>query len=253
MTSIVTGSLVFACLFGATLLAMWLRSALPNHHLSGESKESVRLAMGLVATMAALLLGLLVASAKSSYDAEKNEVTQMAAKIAFLDRVLAKCGPESAATREALRRVMEQIVDCIWPDGKSQHAELDPSASAAKAEALYDSIQKLPSQTDEQRTLKSQALGTAIEVGQARWRLFEQAGRSISTPFLVVVVFWLAIIFFSFGLFAPRNTTVVTAILLAALSVSGAIFLILELDQPFEGLIQISGETMRNVLGHLRQ
>ena len=240
---------MFGCVFGAALLAMRLRAALPQHHLSADTKDTVKLATGLVATMTALVLGLLIASAKGSYDTARSEMTQMAARIVFLDRILVNYGPEAVESREQLRRLTESIVDHLWPDTRSKPAELDPGAS--KGEALYDAIQKLSPQNDEQRWLKSQALGTAVELGQMRWLLFEQSDSSISTPFLVVVVCWLAIIFFSFGLFAPSNSTVFAALLVAALSVSGAIFLILELDQPFGGLIQISSQPMVTAINHL--
>jgi hypothetical protein len=119
------------------------------------------------------------------------------------------------------------------------------------AEELFHSIQKLSPQNDAQRSLKSQALQVAIDLGQTRWLLFEQTGTSISFPMLIVLLFWMAIVFVSVGLFAPPNATVIVTLMLAALSVSGAIFLILELDNPFNGVIQISPEPMRNALIHL--
>jgi len=236
-------------MFGGTLFGVWLQSCLPKHHLDSAAQDTVKLAVGLVATMTALVLGLLVASAKGSYDTARSEMTQMAAKFVFLDRILANYGPEAAESREQLRRLTDSIVVHLWPDTRSKSAELDPSAS--KGEALYDAIQKLSPQNDEQRWLKSQSLTVASELGQMRWLLFEQSDTSIATPFLVVVVCWLAIIFFSFGLFAPSNSTVLATLFVAALSVSGAIFLILELDRPFGGMIQISSQPMRTALTHL--
>ena len=249
MSPYTKGAIVFACVFGAALLAMRLRPALPEHHLSGDTKDTVKLAMGLVATMAALVLGLLVASAKGAYDTEKSEVTQMAGKVAFLDRVLAHYGSDAVEARALLHRALEGAIAHIWPENKFQEPQLAPNS--ASGEALYDALQKLAPQDDAQRSLKSQALGIALDVGQMRWLLFEQAGTSISAPLLVIVVFWLAILFFSFGLFGPANATAVAALLVAALSVSGAIFLILELDHPFGGLIQISRQPMLNALNHL--
>jgi hypothetical protein len=249
MSPITLGAIVFACVFGAAASAMLVRNALPKHHLSADTKELVKLAMGLVATMAALVLGLLVASAKGSYDTQKSEVIQMAAKVAFLDRVLAHYGPDAAETRALLRRALEGAITHIWPENKSQEAQLAPSTTGG--DALYDALQKLAPQSDAQRSLKSQALGMALDLGQMRWLLFEQAGTSISTPLLVIVVFWLTILFFSFGLFAPSNATATASLMVAALSVSGAIFLILELDHPFGGLIRISSQPMRNVLTHI--
>ena len=241
---------MFACLFGAGLLGVRVRAALPEDHLSSETKDAVKVGMGLVATMAALVLGLLVASTKSSYDAQKNEVTQMAAKSVFLDRVLANYGSESAESRDLLRRSVGSAISHMWPDKKSsQAAQLDPSASSG--EAFFNSIQKLSPQNDVQRSLKSQAAQIATDLGQMRWLLFEQTETSISVAMLIVLISWLAIIFVSAGLFAPPNATVVIALMLAALSVAGAIFLILELDMPFDGVIQISQKPMYNALIHL--
>jgi membrane-bound ClpP family serine protease len=138
----------------------------------------------------------------------------------------------------------------MWPDKKSsQAAQLDPSISSG--EAFFNSIQKLSPQNDVQRSLKSQAVQIATDLGQMRWLLFEQTETSISLPMLIILISWLAIIFMSIGLFAPPNATVIVALMLAALSVSGAIFLILELDMPFDGVIQISPAPMRNALVHL--
>ncbi len=241
---------MFACLFGAGLLGVRVRAALPEDHLSSETKDAVKVGMGLVATMAALVLGLLVASTKGSYDTQKGEVTQMAAKTVFLDRVLANYGSESAESRDLLRRSVGSAIDHMWPDKKSsQTAQLDPSVSSG--EAFFNSIQKLSPQNDVQRSLKSQAAQIATDLGQMRWLLFEQTETSISVAMLIVLISWLAIIFMSAGLFAPANTTVIIALMLAALSVAGAIFLILELDMPFDGVIQISQKPMYNALAHL--
>ncbi len=249
MTSTTTGLCVFACVFGAAVLAMLIRNALPKHHLSVDTKDLVKLAMGLVATMAALVLGLLVASAKGAYDTQKDEVVRMAGKVAFLDRMLAHYGPEAAEARAVLRRALEVSITRIWPEKKLPATQLAPTA--AGGEAVFDMLQSLAPQNDAQRSLKAQAVTLAADIGQMRWLLFEQAGSSISMPLLVIVVFWLAILFFSFGLFGPANSTAVAALLVAALSVSGAIFLILELDQPFSGLIRISSQPMVNALSQL--
>jgi len=250
MSSTIEGLIVFACLFGAGLLGVCIRAALPEHHLTTETKDAVRIGMGLVATMAALVLGLLVASTKGAYDTQKGEVSQMAAKIVFLDRVLANYGSETAKTRELLRGSVESAIDRMWPDKKSsQTAQLDPSVTSG--EAFFNSIQNLSPQNDVQRNLKSQAVQIATDLGQMRWLLFEQTETSISVAMLIVLISWLAIIFMSAGLFGPPNATVIIALMLAALSVSGAIFLILELDMPFDGVIQISQRSMRNALIHL--
>jgi len=243
------GLLVFVTIFGASQLGMLLHRALSQHHLSSDTKDSVKLGMGLVGTMAALILGLLVAAAKTSYDSENKEVTEMAAKIVFLDRVLANYGAESADARGVLHRMIANAVNHMWPGERSAEVQLDPAGSGQ--DELRGAILTLAPKNDLQHELKAQAVRVAGELGQLRWLLFEQSGRSISMPLLVVVIMWLAIIFASWGLFAPNNAVAIIALLLSAVSVSGAIFLVLDLDRPFEGIIHISSGPMRNALAHL--
>ena len=249
MNSSFVGALVFACTFGASLLAACVRRALPEHHLGADTKDTVKLAMGLVATMSALVLGLLVAAAKGSYDTQRTAVIQMAGKAVYLDRLLAHCRPEAGEARATLRQGLEGAIAQIWPAGPNQAPRLAPNF--ARSEAVLDAIERLSPQTDAQRAFKTQALAAAWDLGQMRWLLFEQAGTTISTSLLVVVVSWLAILFFNFGLFGPPNSTVVAALLVAALSVSGAIFLILELDHPFGGLLRVSNQPLLNALSQL--
>lgn len=249
MSSFAIGWIVFACVFGGALLGMLLRRALPDHHLSAEGKETIKLGIGLIGTMGGLVLGLMVASAKSSYDSQKTGVTQMSAKLILLDRGMAHYGAEAKDARDLLRHTVAGMLDHIWPDDRSRSAQLDPTA--ASAEGLYDKIQDLAPKTDSQRTLKATALSIATDIGQTRWLLFQQSGRSFPTPFLVVLVFWFSIVFVGFGLFAPPNPTVLGTLLLCALSVAGAVFLILELDRPFDGFIQISSEPLRRTLAGL--
>jgi hypothetical protein len=243
------GWIVMACVFGGALLGTFLRLILPAHHLSSDSKDVIKLAMGLTATMAALVLALLIAAAKGSYDTQRNELTQMSANIILLDRVLAHYGPEAKEAREMLRSTVATMIDRIWPENRSRAAELSPTA--ASAEGFYDKIQELTPQNEVQRLLQAQALKMSIDLGQTRWLLFEQGGRSIPMPFLVLLIFWVTIIFLSFGLFAPSNATVITTLFLCALSVSGAIVLILELDRPFGGLVQISSAPMRSAIAQI--
>jgi UDP-N-acetylmuramyl pentapeptide phosphotransferase/UDP-N-acetylglucosamine-1-phosphate transferase len=248
MSSLAIGSIVVVCVFGSALLGMLLRTRLPEHHLSGESKDVVKLGMGLIGTMAALVLGLMVGSAKSSFDAQKNVLTQMSAKVILLDRALAHYGADTKEARESLRGVVTRTLARIWPEDRSGSAQLAPVAAG---EALYDNILELSPKNDAQRSVQSQALSIAVDIGQTRWLLFQQAGSSISPPFLVVLVSWLSLIFASFGLFAPANATAIVTLLLGALSVSCAIFLILELDRPFDGMLQIPSTPLRNALDQL--
>jgi hypothetical protein len=243
-------SIVFACVFGGALLGTMLCTVLPEHHLSAESKDLVKLGMGLMATMAALVLGLLIASAKSSYDAQTGGLTHLSANTVFLDRVMSHYGPQTKDARDLLRRTMMRTLHRVWPESSSSPVQLEPTA---ESEGFYDKILELSPQNDAQHLLQNQALTIIAELGRERWLLFVQRGHSIPIPFLVLLVFWVAVIFVSFGLFAPPNSTAIATLFVCALSVSGAIFLILELDHPFEGLIKISSAPLHNALSHLGQ
>lgn len=251
MNPTLTALIVFACLIAAVLLGRTLRGLLPEGHLSTESKDAVKLAMGLVATMSALVLGLLVSSAKGAYDTERSEVIQMASKVAFLDRVLAAYGPEAAGVRAQFRDNVGEGIGQIWPGEIRRPANSAPNTQAGNV--LYRDIQRLSSQNDTQASLKSQAASLAIDLAQIRSLLAAQSVPSISKPMLIILVLWLVIIFLGFSVLAPPNATTLLALTVSALAVSGAIFLILELDEPFGGLIGISSEPMLNALHQIEK
>jgi hypothetical protein len=243
-------SIVLACVFGGALLGLGLRNILPEDHLNQDTKDVVKLGMGVVATMAALVLGLLIASAKESYDAQNRAVMQMSANFILVDRLLAHYGSETREARNRLRGTVALILDRIWPRSARKPVQLEPTASG---EGFFDEIANLEPRNDAQRSLRDRALQLSGDIGQAHWLLVEQTAQSIPLPFVAVLVLWLSVLFSSFGLFAPRNSTVITTMLLCAISVSTAIFLILELELPFGGLIQISSAPLRNALANLSQ
>jgi hypothetical protein len=249
MSPMAIGWVVFALVFASALLAMSLHNALPEHHLSADSKDVVKLGIALIATMAALVLGLLIASAKSAYDTRSNQLAEASADMIQLDRALARYGPETKEARSLLQRSVAATIERFWPAEGAKPIAIDPAASPV--EALSDKIETLTPQSDAQRSMQSQALTLAADMGRTRLLLFEHLGASIPVPFLVVLVFWLCIIFASFGLFAPRNATVIAVLCVCALSVAGAIFLILELDRSFEGLLQVSSAPLRAALAQL--
>jgi Protein of unknown function (DUF4239) len=251
VSSIAIGCIVFACVFGGALLGMFARHVVPAHHLSADSKDVVKLGIALIATMAALVLSLLIASAKSTYDTRSNQLLQISADIILLDRVLARYGPETKDARTLLKQSMAAAIERFWPADPGRRATIGSGTSSV--EALFDKLQDLSPQNETQRALLSQALTMALDLARTRVLLFEQLRSSIPLPFLVVLVFWLAIIFASFGLFAPTNATVIATFFVCALSVSGAVFLILELDRSFEGFVQVSSAPLRAALSQLGQ
>ena len=254
MSALLVAAIVLACVFGGALFGMVLRGLLPAAHLSEESKDVVRLGTGLVATMAALVLGLLVASAKGSYDTQKDGLDEITANLTLLDTVLQQYGPPAQDVRQNLRRVVAVAMARLWPADASQEPTLGAAETTVAAKSLHAQLLALVPATEMQRALQAQALQIATELARTRLLLVAQhESTDISGVFLVILTFWLVVLFASFGLFAPRNATVITALLISALSVSGAIFLILELDQPFEGLIQISSAPLRAAFAQLAQ
>jgi hypothetical protein len=249
LSAVAIGLVVFALVFGSALLAMFVHSKLPEDHLSSDSKDVVKLGVALIATMSALVLSLLISSAKTAFDTRSNQVVQAAADIVMLDRALARYGPETKEARSLLQRSVAETVERFWPENGAKRIVIDPQGSPA--EVMYDKVDELTPQNNEQRSLRSQALSLAVNVGRIRLLLLEHMGSSIPLPFLVILVFWLCIIFASFGLFAPRNATVIAVLGVCALSVACAIFLIIELDRSFEGLLQVSGAPMRAALAQL--
>jgi hypothetical protein len=241
--------LIFALTVGGILLGTLLRRALPKHHLSKDSQDVVRLGVGLIATLAALLLGLLIAAAKSSFDTQSTQVTQITADIIILDNLLAEYGPEARPIRQQMRSVISPFADQIWREKQASPAT--PFERNASVEQVYLAVQALSPQNDLQRSLQARAAQISNDLAQTRLLLFAESGSVIPAPFLAILVLWLVIIFASFSLFSTLNATVFTCLSLFALSASCAIFLILELSQPFSGLMTISSEPLRHALGPL--
>ena len=248
MSPLTISCIIFGVVFGGALFGMALRSLLPEHHLSQDSRDVVKVGMGLIGTISALVLGLLVASAKSSFDAQRNGLAQLSANIVLLDRIFAHYGPEAKACRAQLKEMVTNMLAQVWPENPAEGSNVEPTAAS---ESLYERIQELTPKNESQRALQAAAIKTGMDIAQARWLLSAQKSSSIPLPFLVVLVFWLALLFASFSMFARPNLTVLIALLLAALSVAGAIFLILELDRPFGGFIQLSSDPVQRALGQL--
>jgi hypothetical protein len=243
----------FGCIFGGSLTGVFLRSILPERYFANEDKDVLRLGLGLITTLSALVLGLLISTAKSSYDAKRNQLTQIATDVILLDRSLDLYGEETSGARRALRDQVASLVAEIQ-SLRSPSSKLQLS-SHADLSGFYITIRRLSPRDDSQRSLKTEVLRISLEVGQIRASELARESSSIPIPFLVVLVFWLAALFTGFGLFAPRNLLAVTALCVCALTVSTAVFLILDMDQPLTGFMKISVEPLRNaiaVIGDLR-
>jgi len=241
------------CIFGGALVGMLLHGLLPEPHLRDASKDTVKVGAGMIATLSALVLGLLVGSAKNTFDTAEAEMTQGGAKIILLDRLLADYGPETKAAREQLRRTVATQIEDLWPEEKTGASGLAAFERTGGLEAVQMTLLKVMPTTDAQRQLFAAAQQICGDLRQTRWLLVEQSQSPIPIPFLVVLLFWLTVLHVSFGMLAPRNATVVAVLLICALSVSGAIFMILEMSHPLDGMIKVSSAPMRKALEHLGQ
>jgi hypothetical protein len=246
MHSLAVSSLVFSLIFLSALVGMVIRRASPDDHFSSEAKDTVRLAIGLVVTMTGLVLGMLVSSAKTFYDGEKNQVAEMASQIVLLNDLLAVYGPETEPTRIEARQFVEDAVDRIWPKEKSQQFQLRPEMGGAY---FYQQVQLLAPKNDAQASAKAQLLSVTISLKKTYWLMYLQSVQnSLPTPLLAVVTSWLMAIFVSFGVFAPRNSTVILTLIVCALAVSAAILIIMSMYSPFSGALKISPVAVQDAL-----
>ena len=249
MSSLAISLIAFALVFGGALLGMYVRSALPEGHLREDVKDIVRLSTGLIGTIAALVLGLLIASAKSSYDARNTQIKQITSNVIFLDALLEQYGPDARNLRVILRGAIDPMADRVWNEGSNDKSA--PFAATSQALAFVKKAQELEPNNEAKRALQARVISAIADLSQSRLSLFAQAHDLIPAPFLAILIFWLAIIFVSFGLFVQATRIVIVTFFVGALSVSGAIFLILEMDRPFAGLLQISSEPLRHALAPL--
>jgi hypothetical protein len=246
-----TGGIVFACTMAGMLVGMWLRNRLPGHHLDNDTQSSVKEVNGLIATMTALILGLVTASAQDSFTKVGAAVEQTAADIIVLDRLLARLGPGTAHIRSDLRRAVGQRIEWIWPaSGRVTIAQLDTDA-VHQFEHIGDMIAGIEAHTPKEEWLRSRALDAAEALLAERWGIFAGQGPAIPNAFLMIITFWLTAAFAGYTLFAPRNGTMTGILVVSAFSVACVIFLILELGSPFDGRIAVSGDSLRFALAQL--
>jgi len=243
----------FGCTLIAALAAIFIRDRLPTHHLRGDSQEFLKLVLGLIATITALVLGLLISSAHSAFDAQQAEVRQLSVDYYQIDRIMGRFGADAANERTLLHNLLASDIERIWAKDPNGVAEYAPLSVEREGGRIFDGIAALPTKTDLERFGQSRALQLLASVAETRRLLAEQSRGSLSAPFLIVLISWLAVLFFGFGLFTRINATVVVALVVGCLSVTGAIFLILEMNQPYGGWMQVSSAPLRDALAQMNQ
>jgi 4-amino-4-deoxy-L-arabinose transferase-like glycosyltransferase len=240
------GLISLGTIFGGALLGMFAARTLPGHHLGSETRSAVSVSVAVVGTLSALVLGLLISTASNSFSARSHEVTAISVDIIRIDRTLRRYGSEAQAVRAGLHTYAMAKMQELFP--QQGQALQSNTATASMLEALQNEILLLAPSDEVHRWLRSELLTLSEELSETRWLLAQQAGSSIPTPFLILLIFWLTIVFASFGLFAPPNGTAIAAVFLCSLAVSGGILMILEMDSPSTGVIRVSAEPMRHAM-----
>jgi hypothetical protein len=247
MKDILIGVAVFAIIFGGALLGMLLAKFLPDQHMSSDSRDAIRIVMAMLATLSAVVLGLLTGSSISSLAEKEGELRSAGVQFIMLDRTLAEYGPETAEMRALLKQLLEQRISQIWPEEDSA-VSLTALGSGAGINLVQRDLFALSPRTEQQRWLQSNALQITDTIAESRWTTVEQIGSRFPWAFFMVVVAWQAVIFASFGLFAPRNASVIASLLVASIAIAGPIFMMLEMDQPYGGLVKIPSTSLRVAL-----
>ena len=214
------GLIVLIVVFASAMIGSLIRRKLPESHFTDETKSVITLSMGVVGTLTALVLGLLTATASTTFNTRNQEITTLAAKLIQLDRLLRLFGPDADDKRELLRNYMTMKLKDLFPDGRAKPV-LDNPKTTALFEDLEDQLSAMQGHSPHQKWVLSQAKAQAAAISDLRWLLIEQDIIGIPVPVLIVVVFWLCLLFMSFGLFSPRNATVSVALFLCAIAVAG--------------------------------
>jgi hypothetical protein len=241
------GLIILVVVFASAMIGRLIGRKLPESHLSEETQSVVRLSMGVVGTLTALVLGLLIATASTTFNTRNQEITTLGARMIQLDRLLRRYGPDADEERETLRNYMTMKLEDLFPRGRAKPVLENPKTTAV-FEDLEDQLSEMQGHSPHQRRLLSHALALAAEISEVRWLLIEQDVIGIPVPVLLAVVFWLCLLFISFGLFSPRNTTVMVALLFCAIAVALAIQTVLDLSRPFQGFIRVSDKPLRHAL-----
>jgi hypothetical protein len=242
------GLISAACISLGIMLGIFLQRVLPQHHLDAGSKDTIKLGSGLLSTLTALVLGLLVGSAQNSFNTMSSAIAQAGTKAIMLDQVLASYGPDAKEARQQLRRSVSIAIDRIWSNNKQGPTGLRAVEAGAGMQTMQSKLRELTPKNNEQQALLAQAQAIGTEVSQSRLLMIEEQQHILPPVFLVLLISWLTMLFLTFGLFAPRNATVFTILLICAVSVSSAIFLILEMERPLDGFIRVSDAPLRKVL-----
>ena len=246
MSPILQAGIAFALIVASAGAGAFLRLKLPEHHLTGDSKDVIKLAVALIATMSALVLALLFASTRTSFERTSGYVSRMTADVTELDKLLGEYGPEAKPLRVALRAEVAPLIGSIWQDDAV--AQSNAASAKGHGDSVLYMLRELVPGNKVQASIQARALQVSTDLNQTQLSLISQPSDSISNTFIIVLVIWLMFIFAVFSMSSPPNPTLFAVLFLCILSASAAIYLILELGLPFDGLMQVSPENLRTAL-----
>jgi hypothetical protein len=254
ITPPVIGVIIFLTILSGAGLGMLLGRLLPAHHRDDPSRSVITVATAVVGTASALVLGLLISSASSAFQQRSSEVGRFAVDIIRVDSSLRNYGLEADSVRQSLARYAAIEFEEFFPTGSDKTAKVDKPGAVQMLRGIRVDLLALRPSDASQHQIREKALQLVDEMGDTRWLLAIQQNISpIPTAFLIMLVFWLTILFGTFGLFAPRNVTVAAALALSVLAVSGGLELVLDMTDPFSGFVRISSVPMRDALEITRQ
>ena len=253
MNSYLLAAIVFTCVFLGSMVGLWLNAFLPEHHRSQASHDAIKLGTGMISVLASLVLGLLIANIKGSFDTTDAQIRSFAATLIQLDQALRDYGPETANARDELRDYTARAIEDQWPHEHDHPAKMEDASAGQELDKVHRAVLQLRPDDPAQQSLRESAVKLIDTALQTRWLLIERAESSIQPVFMIILIAWITLIFVSFGYNAPLNATVITAFFICSVALAACLFMIVEMDGPFDGLIVISSHAMRDALAHMSQ
>ncbi len=234
--------------FAAGALGLTLHGRLPEKHSPDKSAGMIGAMTGLLSLLLALVLGTFAGSAYTLYATQKSELETLGARIMQLDSALEAFGPETQPGREALRKALRQTYDEIWGDSTGTPSNVDLKSIFAGTRMLDQYLLSLSPKSDGQKQALSMANSAATDINKTRLLMGLQLASGIPWPMLTIVICWSLLMFCGYGLVSPVNRTVVTSVGLGAITIASAIFMIVQLSNPYSGAFKLSAKPVMDTI-----
>jgi hypothetical protein len=248
MTSVFVSAAVAVLTFLAGIVGLYLHQLLPDQHSVDKSREMIGSVIGLVTLLLALVLGTIVGSAYFFSSTQQSELQTLAAHSLLLDKALAQYGPETKPARDGIRDALTRSHELFWGGGDADPQKLTVAGAMGGLQPLDDYIASLDPKTPVQKQAAATANVHFGQIEQTRLMMSLQLANPFSRPLLIIVVAWSLFLFCGFGLLSHINATTLAALAFGAFAVASAIFLILELSQPYTGLFRTSPAALEQTI-----